>query len=185
MLPRCLTSLKSVHSMSVLADKYWVEAAKFVRSCGCAADRVIAPGQFKSLMPGAIRYEQRHLCATPEVLVLHKGMLEKLGRKWIEQATAGLQPTFANEVFVVFSRLHSRSSVGMSTHFAAYIESLESLNPEPQNVPMTPVVNNRMAVYVGDNLALTRTITIIKFMSTHEIWTWRRISYSMVIGSSG
>jgi FkbM family methyltransferase len=157
-LPRCLTSLKSVHSMSVLADKYWVEAAKFVRSCGCAADRVIAPGQFKSLMPGAIRYEQRHLCATPEVLVLHKGMLEKLGRKWIEQATAGLQPTFANEVFVVFSRLHSRSSVGMSTHFAAYIESLESLNPEPQNVPMTPVVNNRMAVYVGDNLALTRTI---------------------------
>jgi FkbM family methyltransferase len=85
-------------------------------------------------------------------------MLEKLGRKWIEQATAGLQPTFANEVFVVFSRLHSRSSVGMSTHFAAYIESLESLNPEPQNVPTTAVANNRIAVYVGDNLALTRTI---------------------------
>ena len=107
--------------MSVLADRYWVEAAKFVRSCGCAADRVIAPGQFKSLMPGTVAYEQRHLCAAPELLVLHKGMLEKLGRTWIEQATADLQPTFANEVFVVFSRLHSRSSVGISTHFAAYI----------------------------------------------------------------
>jgi FkbM family methyltransferase len=158
MLPHCLTSPESVHSMSVLADKYWVEAAKFVRSCDCPADRVVAPSQFRWLMPGAIAYEQRHLCAAPEVLVLHKGMLEKLGRKWIEQATAGLQPTFANEVFVVFSRLHSRSSVGISTHFAAYIKNLESLNPEPQNVPMTPVANNRMAVYVGDNLALTRTI---------------------------
>ena len=144
--------------MSVLADRYWVEAAKFVRSCGCAADRVVAPDQFRLLMPGTVAYEQRHLCAAPEVLVLHKGMLEKLGRTWIEQATADLQPTFANEVFVVFSRLHSRSSVGISTHFAAYIESLESLNPEPQNVPTTAVANNRIAVYVGDNLALTRTI---------------------------
>ena len=144
--------------MSVLADRYWVEAAKFVRSCGCAADRVVAPGQFRLLMPGTVAYEQRHLCTAPEVLVLHKGMLEKLGRTWIEQATAGLQPTFANEVFVVFSRLHLRSSVGISTHFAAYIESLESLNPEPQNVPTTAVANNRIAVYVGDNLALTRTI---------------------------
>ena len=144
--------------MSVLADRYWVEAAKFVRSCGCAADRVVAPGQFRLLMPGTVAYEQRHLCAAPEVLVLHKSMLEKLGRTWIEQATADLQPTFANEVFVVFSRLHLRSSVGISTHFAAYIESLESLNPEPQNVPTTAVANNRIAVYVGDNLALTRTI---------------------------
>ena len=71
--------------MSVLADKYWVEAAKFVRSCGCAADRVIAPGQFISLMPGAIAYEQRHLCAAPEVLVLHKGML----KAWSDMDRAG------------------------------------------------------------------------------------------------
>jgi FkbM family methyltransferase len=144
--------------MSVLADKYWVKASKFVRSCGCPADRVVAPGKFRWLMPGAIAYEQRHLCPAPEVLVLHKGMLEKLGRKWIEQATAGLQPTFANEVFVVFTKSDLRGSVATSTHFAAYVESLESLNPEPQNVPTTPVANNRMAVYVGDNLAVTRTI---------------------------
>ena len=144
--------------MSVLADRYWVEAAKFVRSCGCAADRVVAPGQFRLLMPGTVAYEQRHLCAAPEVLVLHKGMLEKLGRTWIEQATLGLQPTFANEVFVVFTKLNLRGSVATSTHFAAYTESLESLNPEPQSVPTTAVANNRIAVYVGDNLALTRTI---------------------------
>jgi FkbM family methyltransferase len=156
-LPRCLTSLESVHSMSVLADKYWVEAAKFVRSCGCAADRVIAPGKFRSLMAGTVAYEQRHLCAAPEGLVLHKGMLEKLGRTWIEQATAGLHPTFANEVFVVFTKSDLSGSVATSTHFAAYVESLESLNPEPQSVT-TAAGNNRIAVYVGDNLALTRTI---------------------------
>jgi FkbM family methyltransferase len=144
--------------MSVLADRYWFEAAKFVRSCGCAVDRVVAPGQFRLLMPGTVAYEQRHLCAAPEVLVLHKGMLEKLGRTWIEQATLGLQPTFANEVFVVFTKLNLRGSVATSTHFAAYTESLESLNPEPQSVPTTAVANNRIAVYVGDNLALTRTI---------------------------
>jgi FkbM family methyltransferase len=34
---------------------------------------------------------------------------------------------------------------------------LESLNPEPQSVT-TAAGNNRIAVYVGDNLALTRTI---------------------------
>jgi len=144
--------------MSVLADRYWIEAAKFVRSCGCAADRVVGPGQFKSLMPGIVAYEQRHLCAASEVLVLHKGMLEKLGRTWIEQATAGLHPTFANEVFVVFTKSDLRGSVATSDHFAAYIETLESLNPEPQNVPTTTAANNRIAVYVGDNLALTRTI---------------------------
>jgi hypothetical protein len=132
-LPRCLTSLESVHSMSVLADKYWVEAAKFVRSCGCAADRVIAPGKFRSLMAGTVAYEQRHLCAAPEGLVLHKGMLEKLGRTWIEQATAGLQPAFANEVFVVFSRLYPCNSVSQSIHFAAYLERLELLSGEQDN----------------------------------------------------
>jgi FkbM family methyltransferase len=109
-------------------------------------------------MPGTVAYEQRHLCAAPEVLVLHKGMLEKLGRTWIEQATAGLRPTFANEVFVVFTKSDLRGSVATSTHFAAYVESLESLNAEPESVPATAVANNRIAVYVGDNLALTRTI---------------------------
>lgn len=158
MLPRCLTSPESVHSMSVLADKYWVEAAKFVRSCGCAADRVIAPGQFKSLMPGTVAYEQRHLCAAPEVLVLHKGMLEKLGRTWIEQATAGLQPAFANEVFVVFAKSDLRGSVAKSIHFAAYLETLELLSSAKENAMGSGVRHGRMAVHVGDNIALTTTI---------------------------
>jgi hypothetical protein len=124
----------SVHSMSVIADNYWVETANFVASCDCAADRVIAPGQFRSLLPGAVAYEQRHLHPAPEAIVLHKGMLEKLGRKWIEQATAGLQPAFANEVFVVFSRSAPRRSVAKSTHFEAYLERLELLSPGRENV---------------------------------------------------
>jgi hypothetical protein len=62
--------------MSVIADNYWVETANFVASCDCAADRVIAPGQFRSLLPGAVAYEQRHLHPAPEAIVLHKGMLE-------------------------------------------------------------------------------------------------------------
>ena len=121
--------------MSILADRYWIEAAKFVRRCGCAADRVVAPSQFKSLLPGTVAYDQRHLRPTPEAIVLHKGMLEKLGREWIERATAGLQPAFANEVFVVFSRLHPCSSVSQSIHFAAYLDRLELLTEEQENAP--------------------------------------------------
>jgi FkbM family methyltransferase len=144
--------------MSVMADKYWVETANFVQSCGCPADRVIAPGPFRSLLPGAVAYEQRHLRPAPEAIVLHKGMLEKLGRKWIEEATAGLQPTFANEVFVVFSRSSRRRSVATLTHFAAYLERLEMLRSEPENATETATRHDRMAVYVGDHIALTTTI---------------------------
>ena len=93
-------------------------------------DRIIVPGQFRSLLPGAIPYERLDLHPAPEAVVLHKGMLEKLGREWIERATAALQPTFANEVFVVFSKSHLAGSVSESIHFTAYLEKLEFLSSQ-------------------------------------------------------
>jgi Sulfotransferase family len=113
--------------MPVTADKFWIETAKFLATLRCAPDRIIAPGQFRSLLPGVVAYEQKHLSAAPEAVVLHKGMLEKLGPEWIERITADLQPTFGNEVFVVFSSSHPHRSIVGSIHFTAYLKRLELL----------------------------------------------------------
>jgi FkbM family methyltransferase len=154
--------------MSVLDDKYWTDTAKFAASCLSPSNRVIVPRAFRRLLPGAIPYEQRHLCKAPEVIVLHKGMLAQLGRAWIEQATAGFYPTFANEVFIIFTKTDLRPSVANTSHFRAYVEKLDSLDVENERLKSldgenTSVLaaggaNNRLAVALADNVALTKTI---------------------------
>ena len=144
--------------MSVVDDKYWADTADFVRRHRCRPDRVIAPAQFRYLLPGALAYEERHPCSMPDAIVLHKGMLNKVGRHWIERFTAGLHASFANEVFVVFTKADLRSSVAQSIDFAAYLERLQCL-PLPQEDTLAAAMSDsRIAVYVGDYLALTTTI---------------------------
>jgi len=129
---------------------------------------VIVPRDFRYLFPGAIPYDQRHLCQAPEVIVLHKGMLTKLGRGWIERSTANFHPAFANEVFVVFTKADLHPSVAKTDHFEAYLESLKSTDVESERLeplqvetatsPATVPPPHRLAVYIAEYLALTKTI---------------------------
>ncbi len=138
-------------------DRYWKETADFVRSCNVSRDAVIAPIDFEQLVP-CLTYDRRHESAPPKVVVLHKGQLETLGAVWIAAATRSLHPSFANEVFVVFSEKEPMRPITNSPHFQALKQRLAALMQPASQAPAVEAANARPAVYLGDHLALTKTI---------------------------
>lgn len=136
-------------------DKFWTNTAAFVKSVGAPRDAVIAPAGFDQLVP-CLNYDQRGECVSPKVVVLHKGQLEALGSYWIETATTLLHPSFANEVFVVFSENRPMTPITTSPHFVALKQRLAAMARRVETGPT--VASGRMAVFLGDHLALTKTI---------------------------
>jgi|GEM_PF-906460 len=150
----------------VIDDKFWAEAADFVRRIGTPGNSIVAPSGFDELVP-CLNYDQRDECASPKVIVLHKGQLETLGLDWIEAATKSLHPSFANEVFVVFTEKKPMRSIITSPHFVALKQRLAAMarrmeaRPAATDVHMAArpaAAGSRMAVFLGDHLALTKTI---------------------------
>jgi len=138
-----------------MTDKFWNDAAEFVRSCGAKPDEIIAPIDFDKLVP-CITYVQRDLCPLPRVIVIHKGQLETIGREWIERSTSRLHPSFANEVFVVFTEKEPAVSIVKSSHFLAFKEKITTMI---QRIgPSTKSSDTRPLIYLGDHLALTKSI---------------------------
>jgi len=136
-------------------DTYWIDAAAFVKSCRAQADEIVAPGGFEQLVP-CTSYGRRHECGSPKVVVLHKGQLEELSLDWIDDVTRSLHPSFANEVFVVFSETKPMRSIANSPHVVALKQKLAALVRRIDVGAPAPAA--RMAVYLGNNLALTKTI---------------------------
>src|SRR5207302_11253056 len=62
------------------------------------------------------------------------------------------------EVFVVFTKADLRSSVAQSIDFAAYLERLQCLPLTQEDTLAAAMSDSRIAVYVGDYLALTTTV---------------------------
>lgn len=138
-------------------DTYWTDTAAFVKSCCAEACEIVAPGGFEQLVP-CTSYSRRHECVSPKVLVLHKGQLEELGLDWIENATQPLHPSFANEVFVAFSDTKPMRSITDSPHFVAFKQKLAALVRHVEVGAQVSAPGARMAMYLGNNLALTKTI---------------------------
>lgn len=135
------------------ADAYWLSTADFIKKSASRIGSIVAPREFSALIPNVTAYEHVSRHEKPDVLVLHKGMMEQLGRHWIDRATAALHPSFANEVFVVFSKLQV-PAVTKSAHFRAFVEKLDLLpKVKSDRIPV-----HRPAIYLGEHRALTRTL---------------------------
>lgn len=156
-------------SHDILGDRLWTETARFVGSLGAAVSLVIAPKEMAPLLEGTVPYEKRRDLARPEVLVIHKGMLGELGREWIEDQIDALHPAYANEVFVVLTRLPQRARSSDAPHFKSLLGMVKAMARTPTTT-LVAAPPQRMAVYLGDHKALTRTIYGHKiFVDTHDI----------------
>jgi len=146
--------------MDVSDDPYWIAAAAFVKASGCSPGAVVAPAEFEALFAGIVPYGGRGRCPKPQFVVLHKGRLAALGAKWIKQATAALRPAFGNPVFVIFSAAGRATPVGEQSHFLAFKQALGKIGDDPiaDERGVAAPSEHRMAVYLGEHRALTRTI---------------------------
>ena len=141
--------------MTVTHDRYWQDAAAFVASRDIASKLVVGPAEFRTLISTLLPYHQLPAIDTPDLLVVHKGQMDLIGADRLEELTRDLGPAFANEVFVIFARGGHDRSVMKSDHFKAFRQTLSAmLLPKA-----TPVAQEtRPAIYLGQNVALTKTI---------------------------
>lgn len=155
-------------SHDILGDTLWTETARFVDSLGATVSLVIAPKEMAPLLEGTVPYEKRHDLARPEVVVIHKGMLGELTREWLEDQIDALHLAYANAVFVVLSRQPQRTRSSEAPHFKSLLNMVKAMARTPATLVTAPP--QRMAVYLGDHKALTRTIYGHKiFVDTHDI----------------
>lgn len=140
---------------AVEVDPCWVEAADHVKAIA-GWSSCVAPREFTALLPGITPYERASHLGKPDILVLHKGRLEELGRTWITKASEGKHPTFANEVFVIFSASQA-TDMSKSVHFKAFLERLNLIPKEKEVQKQT-----RPMIYFGQNRALTKTLDGLK-----------------------
>jgi FkbM family methyltransferase len=86
-------------------DPLWQEAARHIVQLGSDAAAVLAPPGFEALLPGCRNINEAIALERVEAVVLHKGMLGDIAPKVLTKAANTLPATFANEVFVVLSRV--------------------------------------------------------------------------------
>ncbi|SFK87967.1 class I SAM-dependent methyltransferase [Falsiroseomonas stagni] len=116
-------------------DKPWAATAEFLRSRLAAPDRVLAPDPFRFVIPRAERYQAAEN-AEPRAfawIVVHKGQLADIPRRFLLALSAAARPIFANEVFVVFatSPLPGDKDLDESPHVRAFHVYRDALPPEP------------------------------------------------------
>ncbi len=169
--------------MSVIDDKFWCEVAAVLRSAGLPAARVIGPAEFAELVPGIVSYKRCRALVVDDVaaVVVHKGLLDEIDAVWLKDVATRFRPIFANEVFVVLRPGATAGGVLTSPHYQSFLVALrkvsrsrvqdsagreaESSRPSASVVPPA-----RMAIYLGDHRALTKTVHGYKmFVDTHDV----------------
>ena len=90
--------------MAEAHDPLWQAPADHINDLGIRAEKVLAPSDYRAVLPGCGTRCAAPRCEELEALVLHKGNLGEMPGDAIVQALDEFAPTFANEVFVVFTR---------------------------------------------------------------------------------
>jgi SAM-dependent methyltransferase len=115
-------------------DKPWADTAEFLRGRMTPADRLVAPDPFRFIIPRAARFGQMRDEAPGRYdwIVIHKGELEQIPRRFLGAVPTETVPVFANEVFVVFAATPPGDLVDLteSDHVRAFWVGLEALPPE-------------------------------------------------------
>lgn len=143
----------------VMQDCFWQAVVDFLRSQYGHTETIVAPKEFANVLTNVTPYEEKH--APPpdwfDWAVVHKGMMEELGREWFERLFTSFRPAYANEVFVIFSKKDlGNPELMKSAHVIGFFENLKRLTNSKRNTPMPREA--RSAIYLGDHKALTRTV---------------------------
>jgi FkbM family methyltransferase len=148
-------------------DHYWRAGAAFIDYRFAPGDRLIAPYELAACFPGDQAHSfEDHFSGKYQWVVLHKGMLREAETRGLMAACLALDPVFANEVFVIFAQRKRFEKLDENNiHYQSFLNvfvdefvpgclerngpySASSLDVTGQNRPM---------VYMGNNIALTRT----------------------------
>jgi hypothetical protein len=143
-------------------DRFWHEVVAFLR--GHVDDRqlILAPAEFIHWFPGtiALHVRRRMLPEAPIAhYILHKGMLAWVDRAFLEEARRHV-PTFANDVFVVFSKDGDPLPDEQRQHLAFFdhhVETLEPLNPPADSTGVVVITHNRPKALAPTLRGLART----------------------------
>lgn len=123
-------------------DKAWADTAAFLRARLAPPDRLVAPDPFRFAIPRALRFGQLRgeAPARFDWIVVHKGELDRIPRRFLLALAAETVPVFANEVFVVFAREPGPdlADLAESEHVKAFRAGVEALPPEPTPPPAEP-----------------------------------------------
>jgi FkbM family methyltransferase len=88
----------------VAVDRFWHAAADHIRALGVEEQRVLAPAGFGALLPRCIGPRDLTASEQIDVLIVDKGRLGEVPPAILLAALDQLAVTFANEVFLVFTR---------------------------------------------------------------------------------
>lgn len=113
-------------------DRYWNDAANFLREHHQAGETIIAPDEFVDLFPEVVPYVATFLPpgAAEAWIVVHKGLLENMAHPFLEALAVDGRPVFANDVFVIFVPRPGLPTMAAATHVTAFREKLLQLDPQ-------------------------------------------------------
>lgn len=138
-------------------DPFWRACADHVAGLGLPPHTVFAPTGFEALLPGCRTPQAAPSDAAPQALVLHKGRLEEMPSAVILPALDKLEPSFANEVFMVLAGSGAEPLVSNSRHLLmreALIAAMLAAHERRAAAP-APVAPARMpATYMGQGRVL-------------------------------
>lgn len=139
-------------------DPFWQAVVDFLIEQRALPNKIVAPQEFAPYLSGIVSYDSKELVPLRKIdwVVVHKGLVDELGKCWLQEVINELHPVFANEVFVIFSKSQRNNKIMKSNHVKAFFERFKSLT----NLGLNYVVGGgtRMTIYIGNNRALTRTV---------------------------
>ena len=110
-------------------DRFWCDAANFVRQRAGRADSILAPDIFWWRFPKIYRYVNTRLRPGLQYdwIILHKGLIEELPDAFVVRCLEDLKPVFANEVFVILARSSPEELVPDDPHLLSLTQRLGNL----------------------------------------------------------
>jgi FkbM family methyltransferase len=150
-------------------DQYWRAVADFVLRLSGRNAVIVCPSLLVEDIPGSVAIDSWTGSRVPDVVVLHKGELNRLDSPQFigDLLSPDLIPGFANEVFVVFVRPGMAPTIPESSiHLLAFRRAVEKLRA----VKSVDTAKTRSSIYLGNNRALTTTVDGHKiFVDTRDI----------------
>jgi FkbM family methyltransferase len=109
-------------------DTYWSEARAFLKQYYQQGERILAPNHFSDAVLHTYPYSVRHSQSPNQFdwVVIHKGLLDELGRDFLRESLEQFKPIFANEVFVIVTKRNelNRNQLN-SIHFQDLINKVD------------------------------------------------------------
>ena len=143
----------------MMSDKYWDDVANFLNDLKLPISAMYGPMEFEEVGLKLMPISAISALTYPDVIIIHKGVLEELDIEMIGTVLQRMHPAFANEVFVVYLKEVQAEGVIDSVHYQAFVEKFRVLKNKLKSIVEAPApAPARMAVYLGNNRALTKTI---------------------------